>query len=1344
MTFGEEVQADYFQLWEQWFIIFIDVATRYKVVTKVSGRDLPTALHVLLHNWLRYFGPMRKLVSDQESCLMSHGAAAELERLNISREPAGTTRGKAQGQHTTTGLVEKHTDLVKLHMLKIRAEAERAGLEIDTGNIAAEAGFAQNASVNLGGYTPHMLVTGSLPFPFYDLDANGLQTVSGANMTRPSVFENALRLRQIALAAAAQAIAEDRIARAGHTRPQRLPSENMQPGVTEIEFHREDADGLGWRGPGLLLKLQDNGSAIIEHQGPPYLVPLRNLRILRGTYYANHLTEVDNKRQQELDAWLSLRTLMQGTEACVPFKIDTFGHLKNTSGKWSTLPKSMDPKQRQGILDDIVKAASFLTSKECHGIRVGVGLRKMLTPANTTGSLVAWKRHTVRMSIIDNPHGTHMTTSSILMSGREDMCFIYFYSYAADFVEPPSSAWLPKGAPMEEAPLVPSPHLPELPSPDASAESMDVDPDGHKRDGPDSRTVTLGPENKKQRISWTVPPSEHMQETFMTMVQSRRLVQLEDDHSENVHDSYHASSSLPMASHLFYMSTPGWMADLHLGSIFRVDSETDLIGEDDVYDIWPQCEEGDAKEIGQFVDQDAFKPVRRDELGKDCAIIDAIWVRKWKRVANDKVVKSRLCARGCHDLWKHLMSSRSTTATRLSQRLILLSAANVRGKLLESWDVAGAFLKGLTYKELWRALRELGLQTVERLIAIDPPRNVWRHLKKLGKRFNIPEQELHLYVLLCLKPVYGLFEAPFSWQLFLRKFLRELGAHRSHFDENYWFWPAQIQGSWPRSSLTTHVDDLAVEGYKRWLDETFERMIKKFGKLTRESLPFNHCGCRYSSTGDGYKVDQSEYVGMLKPVAVNKDDDDERALNATETTMLRSAVGGLMWTSLTRPDLLAELSSLQSVLNKGKVKNLKDVNMLIERAKRDKDAAIYYRPLLEARYRIVVIHDASAATATKNYAQEGVLVVLMNDFINTNHNHVVADDDFARSTLSGKAQLLHVQSSKAKRVSYSTSHGETLAAINGLECVTLVSARLAEITYGPIRPSIQQLVAVQENGCWWFPADSHTDCKDFYELSTGLRAIPQDKSQRLYLIAHREARASGRLRWLILTPTECMTADSLTKVMVSPCMMKWLTTGCIDFWNTGHPLEMKRLPPSNDLSEDDLLAGDDALMKNTAWFAGIPFLASSNRLFCIIALSSLVTPVAAQPNQEWSWQLPDLVLLFAAILISTSSAATAVFIDRCCCRRASNTPSSAPTTSTSATTKPTPSLASGAAASSSTSTATAAAGQAVNPTASATEECHDVYVRKGGHVYHGPHCVYAQGAKRYAPCGFCNPHRRMG
>ena len=331
-TFNEEVQVDYFRLWDTWFMIIVDVATRYKTIVKVSGRDLPTALQTLLQHWLRYFGPMRTLVSDQETCLMSHEAAAEMERLNITRSPAGTTRGGAQGQHTTTGVVEKHTDLAKLCMMKLRAEAERQGLDNDLADIAAEASFAQNATLNIGGYSPHMMVMGTLPLPYYDFDAPGIQAIAGAKTGKPSTFERALRLRQMALTAATQSIMEDRIARASHTRPQRIPLEDLKPGTSEVEFHREDQDGFGWRGPANLLKLQENGSAIVEYQGRPYLIPLRNLRIFRGTYYSNYNAETDepdSMRVQELESWLALRRLMQSTEATVPYRIDTFGHLRN-------------------------------------------------------------------------------------------------------------------------------------------------------------------------------------------------------------------------------------------------------------------------------------------------------------------------------------------------------------------------------------------------------------------------------------------------------------------------------------------------------------------------------------------------------------------------------------------------------------------------------------------------------------------------------------------------------------------------------------------------------------------------------------------------------------------------------------------------------------------------------------------------------------------------------------------------------------------------------------------------------------------------------------------------------
>ena len=423
-SFNEEVQVDYFRLWDHWFMMIIDVATRYKTIVQVSGRDLPTSLRALLQNWLRFFGPMKTLVSDQETCLMSHEAAAEFERLNIDRSPAGTTRGGAQGQDTTTGIVEKHTDLAKITMMKLRAEAERQGMDIDYGDIAAEASFAQNATLNIGGYTPHMMVTGTLPMPYFDIDAPGIQAISGASQVSTSVYERVLRLRQLALTAATQSIVENRISRASHTRPQRVPLEDLKSGVSEVEFHREDADGFGWRGPALLLKRQDIGSAIVEYQGRPYLIPLGNLRAFRGVHYSHYnLDSAEGVlRNQELDSWTALRRLMQSTEATVPFRVDTFGHLKNASGAWIRLPKGMTTQQMDEIYDDIVLAARFLTTKQCHGIQVAVGVKKIHPPANTTGTLVAWRRRTVKMSIADNPKGTTMSTVPFRIAGREDMC----------------------------------------------------------------------------------------------------------------------------------------------------------------------------------------------------------------------------------------------------------------------------------------------------------------------------------------------------------------------------------------------------------------------------------------------------------------------------------------------------------------------------------------------------------------------------------------------------------------------------------------------------------------------------------------------------------------------------------------------------------------------------------------------------------------------------------------------------------------------------------------------------------------------------------------------------------
>ena len=165
----------------------------YKIATKCEGREFGNIMDSLMRSWIRYFGPMRVLVSDQERSMMSVDAGSELQRLGITRQPGGTTTKHQGKQHTATGLVEKHVDLTKITMAKIQAEAERWGIEVSGETLAAEASQAQNTVVNIGGYTaPSMCVFCIFPKVFF-IPKKKLQWIQvkllNLRWTRPADFD---------------------------------------------------------------------------------------------------------------------------------------------------------------------------------------------------------------------------------------------------------------------------------------------------------------------------------------------------------------------------------------------------------------------------------------------------------------------------------------------------------------------------------------------------------------------------------------------------------------------------------------------------------------------------------------------------------------------------------------------------------------------------------------------------------------------------------------------------------------------------------------------------------------------------------------------------------------------------------------------------------------------------------------------------------------------------------------------------------------------------------------------------------------------------------------------------
>ena len=238
--------------------------------------------------------------------------------------------------------------------------------------------------------------------------------------------------------------------------------------------------------------------------------------------------------------------------------------------------------------------------------------------------------------------------------------------------------------------------------------------------------------------------------------------------------------------HQYSSKQRSFYVDLMKGCFVSMTAE-DNIAEKDLPDIWPQVEEADAKEIAQFVHEKAFQKILLRDVPEGTVIIDGTWVRRWKLKSGKRIIKSRMCARGCFDPQKDLLATRSTTASRLSQRLLVSTAAVMREDP-ESWDVSGAFLKGLTFDRIREILLKQGVKTPVRAVVLVPPWNTWHHLATVDQQFHVEPWEIPLYGLWCLKPIYGLNDAPVAWQLSLGQFLQKQSGHHSKLDDSFYCW----------------------------------------------------------------------------------------------------------------------------------------------------------------------------------------------------------------------------------------------------------------------------------------------------------------------------------------------------------------------------------------------------------------------------------------------------------------------------------------------------------------------------------------------------------------------------
>ena len=116
--FNEVVQVDLLFVEEFVVMHLIDESIRWTATALIADKQAATIIKAITNSWLKIFGPMQTLVSDQEGGLASEESAVWAERWKIS------LRLKAKGQHAV--VVERHHSILRdaLHKMLAQSRSE--------------------------------------------------------------------------------------------------------------------------------------------------------------------------------------------------------------------------------------------------------------------------------------------------------------------------------------------------------------------------------------------------------------------------------------------------------------------------------------------------------------------------------------------------------------------------------------------------------------------------------------------------------------------------------------------------------------------------------------------------------------------------------------------------------------------------------------------------------------------------------------------------------------------------------------------------------------------------------------------------------------------------------------------------------------------------------------------------------------------------------------------------------------------------------------------------------------------------------------------------------------------
>ncbi len=191
---------------------------------------------------------------------MGDEAAIWLERHGTSCKPT------AKNAHAA--IVERHHQVLRDTIHKIKDQADQEGLMLPIDDIVAEAVLSKNAFTKVGDFSPYQAVLGRTPQFLSELDSPTISSLDDETGAVLGANRHAVRLREIAISSMVASTSKARLdlALRSNTRPASELHEFQSGELCDIYRIPTRKDLSGWRGPCVIIAVRE-GSIDVKWGG---------------------------------------------------------------------------------------------------------------------------------------------------------------------------------------------------------------------------------------------------------------------------------------------------------------------------------------------------------------------------------------------------------------------------------------------------------------------------------------------------------------------------------------------------------------------------------------------------------------------------------------------------------------------------------------------------------------------------------------------------------------------------------------------------------------------------------------------------------------------------------------------------------------------------------------------------------------------------------------------------------------------------------------------------------------------------------------------------------------------